>query len=36
MVHYTGKVFDYSAPAVRDVMVFKVKIEKMEGREYGY
>jgi nitroimidazol reductase NimA-like FMN-containing flavoprotein (pyridoxamine 5'-phosphate oxidase superfamily) len=36
MSQYSDKGFAYSEPAVRDVMVFKVKVEKMEGRSYGY
>jgi uncharacterized protein len=36
MSHYADRKFEYSAPAVREVMVFRVKIEKMEGRVYGY
>jgi uncharacterized protein len=36
MSHYTDREFTYSAPAVREVQVYKVVIEKMEGRAYGY
>jgi len=36
MAHYTGRPFEYNAPAIREVMVFKVKVEKLEGRTYGY
>ena len=36
MAHYTDRKFEYSTPAVREVMVFRVKIEKIEGRVYGY
>lgn len=36
MGQYTEKKFTYSDPAVRDVRVFKVHIDKLEGREYGY
>ncbi len=36
MKHYANNEFEYSAPAVRDVMVFRVKVEKIEGRTYGY
>lgn len=36
MKHYAAREFEYNAPAVREVMVFRVKIEKMEGRVYGY
>jgi nitroimidazol reductase NimA-like FMN-containing flavoprotein (pyridoxamine 5'-phosphate oxidase superfamily) len=36
MSHYSDRSFEYSAPAVKDVMVFRVKVEKIEGRVYGY
>lgn len=36
MKQYTDNDFKYSDPAVRDVKVFKVIIDEMEGREYGY
>jgi len=36
MGHYASREFTYSAPAVRDVQVYKIIIEKMEGRAYGY
>jgi len=36
MAHYTERPFEYNAPAIREVMVFKVKLEKLEGRQYGY
>lgn len=36
MAHYAAREFEFNAPAVREVMVFRVKIEKMEGRVYGY
>jgi nitroimidazol reductase NimA-like FMN-containing flavoprotein (pyridoxamine 5'-phosphate oxidase superfamily) len=36
MAHYAERKFEYNAPSIREVMVFKVKIEKMEGRVYGY
>jgi len=36
MAHYTDRKFEYNAPAIREVMVFKVRVEKMEGRAYGY
>lgn len=36
MRHYTEKDFTYSEPAVREVAVYKVIIDKMDGREYGY
>jgi nitroimidazol reductase NimA-like FMN-containing flavoprotein (pyridoxamine 5'-phosphate oxidase superfamily) len=36
MAQYANREFSFSAPAVRDVQVYKVVIEKMEGRAYGY
>jgi len=36
MSQYSGKPFTYSMPAVKDVMVFRVRVDKMEGRSYGY
>lgn len=37
MEKYTGRSnFEYNAPAVNNVAVFRVKIEKAEGRAYGY
>jgi nitroimidazol reductase NimA-like FMN-containing flavoprotein (pyridoxamine 5'-phosphate oxidase superfamily) len=36
MAHYTDKKFEYNDPAIREVIVFKVKVDKMEGRVYGY
>lgn len=36
MSHYTDLPFNYSLPALREVMVFKVKVNKLEGRAYGY
>jgi uncharacterized protein len=36
MRHYTDKEFTYSEPSVREVAVYKVVIDKMEGRVYGY
>ncbi len=36
MKQYTDREFSYNDPALRDVMVFRVVIEKMEGRAYGY
>ena len=36
MAHYTDRKFEYNAPSIREVMVFKVKVDKMEGRVYGY
>jgi hypothetical protein len=36
MKQYSDKNFEYSGPAVRDVMVVRVRVERMEGRAYGY
>ena len=36
MAHYADRNFEYNDPAIREVMVFKVKVDKMEGRVYGY
>lgn len=36
MAQYTNREFTYSEPAVKDVKVFKVIVEKLEGRAYGY
>jgi uncharacterized protein len=36
MSHYAERKFEYNAPSIREVMVFKVKVEKLEGRVYGY
>jgi nitroimidazol reductase NimA-like FMN-containing flavoprotein (pyridoxamine 5'-phosphate oxidase superfamily) len=36
MAHYSDRPFAYNAPSVREVMVFKVKTEQMDGRVYGY
>ena len=36
MKNYTDRDFKYSEPASRDVFVYKVVVEKMEGRAYGY
>ncbi len=36
MNQYTDEESRYSEPAIRNVCVFKVKAEKMEGRAFGY
>lgn len=37
MAQYTKKEeFSYSLPALKNVMVFKVEAEKMDGRAFGY
>lgn len=35
MMHYTGKEFNYNAPAVNNVKVYKVVIDKISGRKRG-
>jgi len=36
MKNYSDIDFTFNAPAVKDVMVYRVKIEKLEGRVLGY
>jgi nitroimidazol reductase NimA-like FMN-containing flavoprotein (pyridoxamine 5'-phosphate oxidase superfamily) len=36
MKNYTDREFTYNDPALREVAVFKVVVEKLEGRAYGY
>jgi uncharacterized protein len=36
MANYSDRKFEYNDPAIREVMVFKVKAERMDGRVYGY
>jgi nitroimidazol reductase NimA-like FMN-containing flavoprotein (pyridoxamine 5'-phosphate oxidase superfamily) len=36
MKHYTDEEFSYNEPSVREVAVYRVIIEKLEGRVYGY
>lgn len=37
MKQYTGRDnFNYNDPAIKNVLVYKVAAEKMEGRAYGY
>jgi uncharacterized protein len=36
MQHYTDKKFTYSESSIREVAVYKVIIERLEGRVYGY
>ncbi len=36
MANYSDRKFSYNDPAVRDVQPFRVIIEKMDGRAYGY
>jgi len=36
MQKYTGKNFTYNKPAVDDICIFKVNIERMSGKSSGY
>ena len=36
MKNYSEREFTFNAPAVKDVLVYRVKIEKLHGRAYGY
>jgi uncharacterized protein len=36
MRQYTGVDFTYNKPAIKEVAVYKVVVEKMDGRIYGY
>ena len=36
MKNYSDREFTFNAPAVKDVLVFRVKIEKLHGRALGY
>ncbi len=36
MSNYSSRKFSYNIPAINDVQPFRVIIEKMEGRAYGY
>lgn len=36
MGNYSEHEFTFNAPAVKDVMVFRVKVDVLEGRVYGY
>lgn len=37
MKQYTGRDdFNYNDPAIKNVLVYKVVVERMEGRAYGY
>lgn len=36
MRHYTGKDFNYNNPSIHEVLVWRVVVEKWEGRNYGY
>ena len=36
MSHYAGHEYIYNEPAIKEVQPFKIMVEKMEGRVYGY
>ena len=36
MKNYSDREFTFNAPAVKDVLVFQVKVEKLHGRALGY
>jgi len=36
MKHYTQRSFTYNDPAVQNVLVYRVVVEKFEGKAYGY
>ncbi len=36
MRKYTGKDFPYNAPAINNLIIFKLNVEKIEGKELGY
>ncbi len=36
MAHYSDRKFSFNEPALRELMVFRVKADEMEGRIYGY
>lgn len=36
MNQYSDRIFKFSDPAVKEVEVFRVVVEKLEGRVYGY
>ena len=36
MKHYSGKEFTYNLPAINNVCVLRVVVEKFEARVYGY
>ncbi|MCB2220916.1 MAG: pyridoxamine 5'-phosphate oxidase family protein [Bacteroidetes bacterium] len=36
MKQYSDREFSYNDPAIRDVCVFKVPLDSLEGRAYGY
>jgi uncharacterized protein len=36
MEQYTHRKFSYNAPAIREVLCFRVVVKRFEGRVYGY
>lgn len=36
MSQYTDRAFKYNPPSLREVCVFRVVVEKLEGKVYGY
>jgi hypothetical protein len=36
MQHYAGNDFHYNMPALKNVKVYKIKINKITGKEFGY
>jgi nitroimidazol reductase NimA-like FMN-containing flavoprotein (pyridoxamine 5'-phosphate oxidase superfamily) len=36
MANYSNREFEYNDPAIREVQVYRVLVEKMEGRAYGH
>jgi len=36
MSHYAKQTFKFNPPSIREVMVWRVKIDRFEGRVYGY
>ncbi len=36
MRKYTGKDFEYNDPSIREVLCWRVNVDKWEGRVYGY
>jgi hypothetical protein len=36
MAQYSGNTFTFKPPSIREVNVWRVKVEKFEGRIYGY
>ncbi|MEI6885177.1 MAG: pyridoxamine 5'-phosphate oxidase family protein [Bacteroidota bacterium] len=35
MAQYSGKTFKYNQPSIREVKVWKIAVEKIEGRAFG-